>query len=400
VKTDKHFLSKQDKSKVCDHFSLCGGCKLFESPYPEQLLIKQERVKKEFQRFDCIIDPIIASPLRFHYRNKVEMTFFEDDHGDVGLGFHEKGEYDRFVNVRQCLLSPAENGELLREVRHWANSNRYPAYQKRGHYGLLRYLIIRDSFLDKNKLLILVTRERSLELASSLALALKDKFNIAGVIGSDQPEVADAVLLTHRQLAHGQDYLFDQIGHCRFKIPANSFFQVNTSAATLLYDQIRSCIKPGDNVLDLFCGAGTIGCYIADVASSVFGIEMVESAILSATENTKLNKVTNLSFTSGRVRERLANLYFVGSGEDQRLRDDAPHFDTIILDPPRSGTDKKTCRRVAALKPRQIIYVACGFENMAYNLRSFIDAGYRIARVIPFDFFPNTPHVEVFIQML
>lgn len=398
--TYKHFLPNQDESKVCDHFGLCGGCKLYELPYTEQLIIKHERVKKELSRFDCVIDPIVPSPLRFHYRNKVEMTFFTDENGKVGLGFHEKGQFNRFVNIHQCALSPEENGKLLTHVRNWANQNGYPAYQKKGHDGLLRYLIIRDSFHDKTKLLILVTKEHSQALAASLAESLKDHFNIAGVIGSDQPEIADAVLLNHQVLAYGQDHFFDEIGHCRFKIPSNSFFQVNTAAATLLYEHIRSCIQTGENVLDLFCGAGTISCYIGDKAASVFGIEVVESAIQSAAENATLNNLKNLAFTSGRVRERLANLYFIGSGDEQRLRNNAPHFDTIILDPPRSGTDKKTCRRVAELKPRQIIYVACGFENLAYNLRSFIDADYKIERVIPFDFFPNTPHVEVFIQMV
>jgi len=400
VTTYKHFIPNQDESKVCDHFGLCGGCKLYDIPYTEQLILKQDRVKKELNRFDCVIDPIVPSPLRFHYRNKVEMTFFTDENGKVGLGFHEKGQFNRFVNVRKCVLSPEENGELLEHIREWADHHDYPAYQKKTHEGLLRYLIIRDSFLEKNKLLILIAKENSQALAASLAETLKDHINIAGVIGSNQPEIADAVLLNHQALAYGQDYLFDQIGHCRFKLPSNSFFQVNTAAATLLYEHIRSCIRSGENVLDLFCGAGTISCYIADKAQSVFGIEVVESAIMSAADNAAINNVYNLSFTSGRVRERLANLYFIGSGEEQRLRYDAPQFDTIILDPPRSGTDKKTCARVAALKPRQIIYVACGFENLAYNLRSFIDAGYKINQVLPFDFFPNTPHVEVFVQML
>jgi len=377
------------KKKTCSEYGVCGGCKLYEKTYEDQLELKSEKVKNKLKKFDIEILPIIPSPITYHYRNKIELTFFNTTNSKIGLGFHQQGQFNKLVNISKCLHSPENNALLIDFVRKWVNSNEISAYNKRSQEGILRYLIIRDSFKHKSKLLTFVTNGGARDLLDELAKELSEKFQIDGVIWSNQPEHSDAALLNNWEVLCGNNYIMDSIGEYDFKIPVNSFFQGNSAAATILYDYIKNLVKEGDNVLDLFCGAGTISTYIADKAKSVLGIEIVETATESAYENAKINNASNVEFVAGKVRERLANMSF------------DTQFDTVILDPPRAGTDKKTMRRIGALNPRQIIYVACGYDNLAYNLRILMeDYPYQIKSVQPLDLFPNTPHVETVIQLL
>ncbi|OGI12360.1 MAG: 23S rRNA (uracil-5-)-methyltransferase RumA [Candidatus Margulisbacteria bacterium GWF2_35_9] len=375
-------------SKTCPIFGVCGGCKLYNLTYDDQLKFKEDFVQNKLKRYDLPILPIIPSPIVYHYRNKIELTFFNTEDKKIGLGFHQKGEFNKLVNVSACLHSPESNADIIEFIRQWANKHSFSAYHKITKQGLLRYLLIRDSFKNQSKLITFITNGGSSETLKELALALYNNFKIDGVLWSNQPEIADAVLLTHCEILCGKDYLIDTIGDYTFKIPVNSFFQGNTAAATLLYDYIKQLVQSGDEVLDLFCGAGTISTYIADKAKSVLGIEVVDSAVDIAQENSKLNHVQNTSFEAGRVRERLANMKF------------DTHFDTVILDPPRAGTDKKTMRRIGELNPKQVIYVACGYENLVYNLNVLMEGPYRIESIQPIDLFPNTPHVETVINLL
>lgn len=375
-------------NKTCSEHGICGGCKLYEMSYEEQLKFKENKVQNKLKRFEVNISPIIPSPIIYHYRNKIELTFFYTVNKKVGLGFHKKGEFNKLVNVDKCLHTPENNQKIIQFIRNWANKHNISAYNKLTHEGILRYLIIRDSFKTKTKLLTFVTSGGSREMLLELAEILYKEFPVDGVLWSNQPEHADAALLNNWELLCGNNYLMDSIGDYTFKIPVNSFFQGNTAAATLLYNHIKELVQPNDNVMDLFCGAGTISTYIADKAKSVLGIEVVETATESAYENAKLNNVSNTEFVAGRVRERLANMRF------------DTQFDTVILDPPRAGTDKKTMRRIAALNPRQVIYVACGYDNLVYNLRILMEGPYEIKSIQPLDLFPNTPHIETVIHLL
>ncbi len=373
---------------ICPHFGQCGGCRLYDLSYEEQLEHKTQRVKEQLKNIEADILPIIPCSLPYRFRNKVEFTFFCTPENKVGVGFHKKGSYNDLVDLQECLITPANNLEILKYIRDWANEQQLTAYQKKKRVGLLRYLLIRDSFKEKNKIIIIVANGGSKELFLPLANQLAEKFPLAGLAWSNQPETADAVLLENWEIVYGRDYLIDDIGSLTYKIPLNSFFQVNTVASNLLYELIAAQVQPNDNVLDLFCGAGTISCYIGKKANYVFGLEIVESAIISARENATLNQIDNLEFMSGRVRERLANLRF------------DKHFHTVILDPPRSGTDKKTMGRIADLEPERIVYVACGFENLAYNLGTLLENNYVIDSIQPLDMFPQTPHVEVVITLI
>lgn len=395
----------QKENKTCPYYGICGSCKLYALPYDEQLAYKKQKVVQVFEKlnrslandpesttktFDInkINNPTPA-PDFYRYRNKIEFTFFQKNNEDLGIGYHESGQFNKFVEIDDCLLMKEENKIILKITKKWAKNNKIEPYQKKSHQGILRYIMIRNSNKNKDIIVTLITSGGDEKMFRPLINSLKNSVQLKGFVWAKHSELADVASLKNSQLLYGENYLIDSIGDKDFKIPFDSFFQVNNSAAKLLYDKIYSYVKQNDNVIDLFCGAGTISTYIADKANHILGIEIVESAIAQAKENMNLNGIVDnkAEFIAGTVREELSKIRFEND------------FNLVILDPPRSGADKHTMRHIGKRQPERIVYVACGLGELAYNLKSVMDFGYKVVEVSSIDMFPWTPHVEVIVYL-
>lgn len=175
--------------------------------------------------------------------------------------------------------------------------------------------------------------------------------------------------------------IISSIGTKRYRISPKSFFQVNSEVTKKLYDYIYEIverIKPS-NVLDLYCGIGTIGIYIHELVEKVLGIEIVSDAILDANYNKELNHASNVSFLCGDVSNYIKTL--------------AGQYDLIIVDPPRSGLSKKTLEEILRIDAQTIIYISCNKLTLIRDLK-LLKEQYNMDSICLFDMFPNTYHVE------
>lgn len=175
--------------------------------------------------------------------------------------------------------------------------------------------------------------------------------------------------------------LICNIGEYKFYVSLASFFQVNDFVTVKMYDKVKEYLHltGSESVLDLYCGTGTIGIYISDLAHDVIGIELNSSAIKDAEKNKDLNNVKNVSFICGDVGEVL---------DDSNIQ-----FDAIIVDPPRSGLDSNAINNIINIKAKKIVYVSCDPMTLARDL-NILKEFYNIIEITPFDMFPNTYHVE------
>lgn len=167
----------------------------------------------------------------------------------------------------------------------------------------------------------------------------------------------------------------------KFFVSINSFFQINDYVTPLLYNKVKDYLKNNNynTVLDLYCGTGTIGIFISDVVTKVIGIEINQSAINDAIENSKLNNINNIEFICG------------DAGIASKKLNIKP--DAIIVDPPRAGLNNETIQTILNFNPKTIIYVSCDPMTLVRDLNILKDT-YEIIEVTPFDMFPNTYHVE------
>jgi len=172
-----------------------------------------------------------------------------------------------------------------------------------------------------------------------------------------------------------------------FKVSAFSFFQTNVTAAEKLYEDAVAFLDQRNyrTVFDLFCGTGTISQAAAKKGGEVIGIELDTAAVSAASENAKLNGLTNCRFIAGDVFEVL-------SGKSPEKVRETP--DIIILDPPRPGVGGKALEKIIDFGVSDIIYISCNPKTMASDLFYMQYYGYKVVYLKPYDNFPFTGHIE------
>jgi len=188
----------------------------------------------------------------------------------------------------------------------------------------------------------------------------------------------------------GKSTILDKIGDLTFEISPQSFYQVNPIQMVQLYDKALEYaqLTGVETVLDLYCGVGTIGLYIASKAQKVIGIESVKGAVLDANRNAVINGIVNAEFIYGKVENELP-----------KLLEQGVKADVVILDPPRAGCEPDLLDAVAASGTDRIVYVSCDPATLARDIKILVDKGYKFVEAQPVDMFPNTMHVEVVVKM-
>ena len=187
------------------------------------------------------------------------------------------------------------------------------------------------------------------------------------------------------QLLWGRPTIIDSLGWLNFHISPRSFFQVNTRQAERLYKQALAYadLHGTETVIDAYCGTGTITLFLAQKARKVYGIEIVQPAILDARKNARDNNVKNAEFIVGDATAVMPALY------KQGIRPDV-----VVVDPPRAGCTEIVLRTFANMKPQRIVYVSCNSATLARDLAILKELGYLAQEVQPVDLFPQTSHVE------
>ena len=196
-------------------------------------------------------------------------------------------------------------------------------------------------------------------------------------------DICSSLIINDKVISN--EFLICSILDKKFYVSSDSFFQVNYDVVNMLYKKIIDVVKNNNSrrVLDLYCGVGSIGICVCDYVDEVFGVEVVEKAIESANKNKKLNKVSNISFKCGKVENVINN--------------DNVEYDTIILDPPRSGVDKKAITVLNNSGSNIIIYVSCDPITLARDVK-LLD-NYIVKEVEIFNMFPRTYHCESIVVL-
>lgn len=377
----------------CIHFGKCGGCSRQTMPIKNQLELKNKLIIDLFDRNNISVDKfesIIESPINFHYRNKMEYSFGDSCYGgELNLGMHKKGMFYDVVNTTSCLIATKDSNKIQEVVLNFARKTGKKKYHIKKHEGYFRHLSIRKGFKTGEILVgIVTTTQEEVDykplIEELLDLDLDGK--IVGILRVKNDKFSDVVQGDY-DILYGQDYYYEELLGLRFKISFYSFFQTNPLGAEELYSVVKEYLGDSKDkrVMELFSGTGTIGQIISDNAKEVFGVELINDAVIMANENTKSNGIENCHFIQGNVFKEVQNLEFKP--------------DTIIVDPPRYGIPKKSFLRILDFNVKEIIYVSCNAQGLMDNLKVAVDKGYKVKRVKCVDMFPHTPHVETVVKL-
>ena len=189
------------------------------------------------------------------------------------------------------------------------------------------------------------------------------------------------------KLLFGSKYISFKLDDYQFQLLPNAFFQLNIYTASNIYNTVKKLINEKQKlIVEAYCGIGAISMYLSDKAERVIGIDIDESAIKSAKQNCILNNITNVSFKLGDATNQLQSIISKNK------------VDTLVVDPPRKGIDDKLLNALVESGIDNIIYISCNPATLAKNI-NVLSKKYKISKVIPFDMFPQTAHVETVVLL-
>lgn len=369
----------------CPVYAKCGGCCFRHISYEAELRAKQGFVQDAFTRLGGLSPeflPIQGSQSPEGYRNKLQMPVSKQD-GRTVCGFYSERSH-RVIQVDKCALQPELFAEITRFVTEQADRLRISVYNEEKHEGVLRHIYLRRGHYSGEVCLCLVARRKVPEF-ERLAKAAAERFpEITGVVLNINRDRTNVILGEDEQVLFGRAEIKDTMCGVDVEISPKSFYQVNTPAAEALYRQAAEFARPeGKLLLDLYCGAGTIGLSMAGKARRLIGAEIVPQAVENARENAERNSVKNAEFICADAGQAA-----------QQLEKSGERPDVIILDPPRKGCSEDTLTACAGMQPERIVMISCNAATAARDCKRLAELGYTTAMVRPFDLFPRTSHVE------
>ena len=372
----------------------CKSCAYKLLSYEREKQLKEESVRQVFKKSgldDVKILPLVPSPDTHGYRNKAQYPIAKNKDGSYAIGFYAPKSH-RVTEAADCPLAPSVFSEILGVLREFFAKYSLSVYNEESGEGLLRHIYLRRGEVSGEILITIVINGDSLPYSDELIKNVSGAFPaVVGILLNVNKDNTNVILGKRFITLFGRDYIFDTLAGVKLKITAPSFYQVNHGAAELLYAKAKELAKPQkcDLVLDLYCGAGSIGLSMADAAGEIVGIEIVESAVECAKFNAENNGITNASFYAGDASsaERLLT-------NAQNVRGEKIKPDIVILDPPRAGTTEELINYISTLNPKRIVYISCNPQTLARDMVIFKKLGYIGNEVTPFDLFPATGHVE------
>lgn len=383
----------EERVAPCKDFGPCGGCSFQTLPYETQLNMKMEQVKKLVDSVcsDYEFEGILASPVEWGYRNKMEFSFGDEvKDGPLALGLHKKGSFHDIITTDGCQIVNNDYNIILRAVLDHFTELGTSFYRKLSHTGYLRHLLVRRAAKTGEILINLITSsQESIDMKPFVdkLLSLELEGKIVGILHTINDREADVVQCDSMEILYGQDYFYEEILGLKFKISTFSFFQTNSLGAEVLYSKAREYVGETKDklIFDLYSGTGTIAQLLAPVAKKVIGVEIIEEAVVAARENAKLNNLDNCEFIAGDVLKVIDTI------------EDRP--DLIVLDPPRDGIHPKALEKIIDYGVDHLVYISCKPTSLVRDLEVLQARGYEVKKVCAVDMFPQTVHVECAVAL-
>ena len=382
----------------CD-ISGCKSCAYKNISYSDELILKKRIIEGAFRHeglHDVEIMDVTPSPTASGYRNKAQYPIALNKNGEYVIGFYAPKSH-RVCEASSCPLAPTVFAEIIESLKGYFTRNSLSVYDEESGKGFLRHVYLRRGEISGEILLTLVINGTSLPDEEGLVSLMREKFpDVVGILINTNKKNTNVILGDEYRTLFGRDYIYDTLAGVKLKITAPSFYQVNRSAAEMLYDKARelASLEGTEVLLDLFCGAGSIGLSMANDVKELIGIEIVESAVECAKENAKNNGFSHTKFYTGDASDTDKLL---SRAEKQLGKKISP--DVIILDPPRAGCDEKLINFVAKLAPKRVVYISCNPATLARDCKLFSTLGYTTDKVYGFDLFPLTGHVESVVSL-
>ena len=315
---------------TCPYYNLCGGCNFLHTSYEEEMNIKLNNLEKLFNhKINHIENKNISN-----YRNKVTLHVLKGKIGYFNNKTHDLCEID------QCNLLDHKINLKINEIKKYNLTN-------------IEEIMIRS--INNQIMIHIKTNNEN-----------NDIKNIE----------CDSLYINDKHIK-GKEYLIDEINNLKFSIYPNSFYQINKEGMTNIYNKTLDYAGKGNNLIDLYCGTGTIGLWLKNNFNNILGIEINESSIKNANINKELNNVKNITFKLG---------------DASIINKHINNIDTILVDPPRAGLSKSVINTLNNSKSNKIVYISCNPKTLKRDIDKLTN--YKLKDISACSMFPRTKHIE------
>lgn len=356
--------------------------------YDQQLLFKAKQVKDNLYKTAGISDvevlPTLGMETPYAYRNKAQIPVRRVN-GQLETGFFRKNSHD-LVPISDYLIQDKEIDRLINFTRDLLRRFEVSPYDEKEKTGLIKNLVIRKGHYTGEMMLIFVTSRPKVFRIDQMVAKITEAFpQVVSIIQNINDQNGNAIFGKEFRTLFGKDTISDTMLGNSYAISPQSFYQVNTEMAEILYQTAIdfSELSKGDIVIDAYSGIGTIGLSFANKVKKVYGVEVIEAAVKDAQENAKRNGITNTVYVADQAEDAMEK--WVKEGIKPSV---------ILVDPPRKGLTESFIRASVAMNPAKITYVSCNPATMARDIKLYQELGYDLKKVQPVDLFPQTHHIE------
>lgn len=366
----------------------CGGCAWQHLDYPAQAAAKEGFLREALRRIGGLDAPPVEGFLTareaYGYRNKAQVPVALAPDGGLRLGYYREGSHDVVPLPEEgCrLLEPAVDTALKFVRAHLGELGLRPYEQASGE-GSLRHVMVRADAQGR-AMVVLVTREALPKAAADLASAWVGQAGIRSVQNNLQSKTGNVILGDETRALAGPLALDEDLGGLAFSLQATSFFQVNRAQTMVLLEALLKlrAWKAGEQVLELYCGVGTLSLPLGRLGLRLHGVEMHAAAVEDARANAEANRLKDLSFS---VADALGAWETLPEGFVPSV---------ALMDPPRKGLEPGLAETLVQKGPPELVYVSCDPASLARDIKLLAKGSYRLKACVGVDLFPQTPHLE------
>lgn len=359
----------------CEVFGKCGGCSLQHLSYDVQLRYKRDNIINTFKKSGITLDvqSFVKSEKIRGYRNKMSLPVT-----GTAVGFYAQGSH-RIVPITSCPIQFDSNEKIIKIFTDFLRGNNLVGYDETTEKGDVKHLVVR--VIGNMTYVTIVTPRAALPQIKALSEELTRVYGDNYALYLNFNDKKNNVILGNKtQFISGNNspVVLDGL---KCEVHPLSFFQVNDFIRQQLYASV--CKHTFGTVLDAYSGAGVLSAHIAKSAEKVIAIEIEKAATESAQKLIELNNIKNIKTINGDCAEEVPKVMAHNK------------IDVVVLDPPRSGCDRRVLSAVGETKVKKVVYVSCNPATLARDCKIMEEYDYKIESLCPFDMFPHTGEAEV-----
>ena len=369
----------------CKYFGSCASCTLFYKTYDEQLNYKIKREKQRFENFtNCDFDIVKSVPKNFRNRAEFRVWWEKDERNEKDILSFAMNDFNKeILQIDECQMVSLQISNLMPKLLKELESDMILSFR----LFSIEFLVSSTS----DMLVTLIYHKKLEDEWINFAREIEQKLNIK-IIGRSRKQkiVLSSDFINESLNINNQEF--------KFAYEENGFTQPNTSVNIKMIEWVLKNTKDSKKDLcELYCGGGNFTIPLSKKFNKVLATEISKISIKSALRNCALNNIENINFIRMSSEEFVEALNEVRAFNRLKNIDLKSYdFDTIFMDPPRSGLDDTT--RTLAKKFENIIYISCNPETLHRDLEELLKT-HKIVRFALFDQFAFSEHIECGVKI-